>query len=83
MHIKLTHFYLPICLILSGCTIKQYNPNNIVDITDEQYLEDSKGQKCLEREMLITPTEIRYFYPDCNVTRVVKPRPHIIPKPVK
>lgn len=71
------------CVILQACSIKEYNPTNIIDITDEQYLENSHGERCKEAEMLITPDEIRYFYPDCGVTRVVKPKPHIIPKPLQ
>lgn len=70
-------------LVLSGCAITNFNPNNIIDITDEQWLENDKGERCIEREMLITPNEIRYSYPACGITRIVKPKPHILPKPFK
>lgn len=74
---------LMLALMLAGCAITNNNPNNIIDITDEQWLENDKGERCIEREMLITPTELRYSYPGCGITRIVKPKPHILPKPPK
>lgn len=72
---------LAFLVTFSGCAVTNYNPNNIIDITDEQYLEDGHGNRCLEREMIITPDSIRYSYPGCSVTRVVKTKPHILPTP--
>lgn len=68
--------------ILSGCAITNYNPNNIIDITDDQWLEDFRGNRCLDKEMLITPDSIIYLYSNCPVRRVVKPKVHPLPKPV-
>lgn len=66
-------------LALPGCA--SHAIYNIIDITDEQHLEDAHGNLCQEKQMIITVDSIVYYYPDCGVTRVVKPKPHILPKP--
>ena len=69
--------------LFSGCAMYSTTPTNIIDVTDESWLEDSHGKKCREHQMLITPDTIRYSYPDCGITKIVKTKPHILPKPQK
>lgn len=71
----------PLLILLSGCAITSYNPTNIIDITDEQWLEDGHGEVCKESEMLIYPDHLEYYYPGCSIKRVVKVKPHLIPTP--
>jgi hypothetical protein len=58
-----------------------FNPQNIVDVTDDQRLEDTHGNVCRAEEMLIYPDRIEYYYPECGVRRIVRIKPHILPKP--
>lgn len=61
-----------------GCAASTYN---IIDITDDQYIENAQGNRCIEKEMIITPDAITYLYENCLIRRVVKPHPHILPIP--
>lgn len=68
-----------LCLSLTGCVSQM--GYNIIDITDDQWLVDNKGNRCIEKEMIVTPDAITYYYESCAVTRIVRPKPHILPKP--
>lgn len=65
---------------MGGCAASTYN---LLDITDNQWIENAEGVRCVEKQMLITPDSIVYLYENCPIRRVVTPKPHIIPKPVR
>lgn len=66
-------------LLALGCSAT--HTYNVVDMTDDQYIEDAHGNRCIDKEMIITVDSIVYLYPECGIRRVVKPRPHILPTP--
>ena len=67
-------------LICTGCSVVNNNPTNIVDITDYQEIQMADGTICQSKEMLIYSDRIEYYYPDCSIRRVVRVKPHILPK---
>lgn len=66
-------------LFLAGCAAQ--SSYNIIDITDDQWIENANGNRCVEKEMIIYPDTITYLYPGCGIRRVVKPKIHPLPKP--
>lgn len=54
---------------------------NLLEMGDEQWFEDAHGNRCVENQMIITPKVIIYFYANCPLRRVVKPKPHVLPDP--
>jgi len=83
---KTTHFCSLYCallclIVLSGCAIS--GTYNVIDITDDQWIEDAQGNRCIEKQMIINEDYITYFYEKCPIRRIVRPKVHILPKPVK
>lgn len=66
-------------LTVSGCAAR--SSYNIIDVTDEQFIEDKDGNRCHEAQMIIDVDQIIYFYSNCPIRRIVKPKPHVLPKP--
>jgi hypothetical protein len=68
--------YIFLVSLLSGCAASTYN---VIDITDNQWIEDPDGNLCVEKQMIIEVDRIVYFYENCPIRRVVRPKPHILP----
>lgn len=66
-------------VLLSGCAMR--STYNVIDITDDQWIEDKDGNRCIEGQMLIEPDRIIYYYKNCPFSRIVKPKQHPLPKP--
>lgn len=70
---------IAVSLLLAGCASR--STYNIIDMTEDQWITNEKGERCIEKQMIITPDTINYYYGNCAITRIVKPKVHPLPKP--